>query len=203
MGSVTGRSAPSAHQRRLVAAIASAAMIAFLAIAWATGGDFGTAQARIQVRIRAAPLVAHGHSPHHVPWRIRAKRDHVADAIDIDFFLDRSGEDGYGTQIPFPVPHSFIFTADTGSDLDRYHERDLSGVTTRRVTKLLLTMSKGDRIKLRPHLAPRRVRRHHGWLDGLRFFDRFYLGHRRPRWVTALNAEGHVLAHRHTDRGFF
>ncbi|MGH2963994.1 MAG: hypothetical protein ACRDMH_01250 [Solirubrobacterales bacterium] len=51
--------------------------------------------------------------------------------------------------------------------------------------------------------SSRRVRNRFPWVNGLRFFNRFYLGHRRPRWITAFDGHGHVLAHTHTHRGLF
>ena len=85
----------------------------------------------------------------------------------------------------------------------RYDEQDLGGVTARRVNKLVVKLSKGGDLRIHPRLAPRRVRSRFPWLRGLRFFDRFYLGHRRPQWITALDGHGRVLAHQHTHRGLF
>ena len=70
------------------------------------------------------------------------------------------------------------------------------------MTKLVLTMSKGHAITVHPQ-APPQIGPGFVWLKDVRFFNRFYLGRRHPVWVTALNARGHVLAHKHTHRGVF
>jgi hypothetical protein len=110
---------------------------------------------------------------------------------------------GYVSQLRYPVPDRFVFSALTGSDIDPYPESDLSGIAARRVDKLVVRMSKGHRLRFHPRLAPERVRERFKWVRGLRFFDRFYSSDRRPLVVKALDAQGHVLARRHSDRGSF
>jgi hypothetical protein len=153
---------------------------------------------------RHHPVVAHGRSHHHVPWHVRGERARP-DALQFDFFIDPPGysDAGYGIQLPYPVPHGFVFGALTGSDIDPYPESDLSGIAARRVHRLVVKMNKGRSLRFHPRLAPRRIREQFKWVRGLRFFDRFYSSRRRPRVVKALDAEGHVLARRRSNQGSF
>jgi hypothetical protein len=146
-----------------------------------------------QAQARGNPVVARGHSPRGIPWRIRAKLQ-GKHTITVDF-----GD--WFTQFHYP-DNSYVLTADTGA-IGRYQEEDLDGVTARRVSKLVVKMSRGGALRIHPSLAPRRVRSRFPFLNGLRFFNRFYFGQRRPRWITAFDGHGRVLAHTHTHRGLF
>lgn len=180
-------------------AVAACGFLAVAALLLPGCGESDTSRAaKAHSRGGNNPVVAQGRSPAGARWRIRAKR-YRNNAI-FDFSV--GGKDGYGTELGLPVPHSFTLSADTGSNVGPHHESDLSGVTARRVTKLVLTMSKGHSIKVYPQLAPQ-LAPNFDWFNDFRFFNRFYLGHRYPVWITALDARGHVLAHKHTNRGLF
>ena len=141
------------------------------------------------------PVVARGVSPHGVPWHVRAQRDGSRQLI-VDFSFDPPGysDAGYGVGLPFPVPAAFVFSALPGSDLDPFGEQDVSGVTARRVVTVLVTMSDGSSLRIRPRLATRAAYVRHPWLRRLRFFDFFLPSMSEPRRATALDASGRVLA---------
>jgi hypothetical protein len=190
---------PGRKPRSGLGLAAAGSCLAVAALGLGCGGDDISQAAPAQAQGGSNPVVAQGRSPAGVRWRIRAKR--YRDYAIFDFSVG-DGSDGYGSELKLPIPHSFIFTADTGSDVDPHHESDLSGITARRVSKLVLDMSKGHSIKVHPQVAPQ-IAPGFEWLNDFRFFDRFYLGHRYPVWVKALDARGHVLARKHTYRGIF
>jgi len=176
---------------RLTVVIVTGATVAVVAMLGAP-----TAFAGFEVR---GPVVAHGHSPHGMPWKIKTQRDR-SDAVDFEFDV---GRNGYFTQLPLPIPRSLVFSADTGTDLGHHHESDISGLTARRVFTLVAVMNDGRPLRFHPSLAPRRLRQRFSWLHDLRFFDRFYATDRRPRILKAYDGHGHLLLKRHTHLGLF
>jgi hypothetical protein len=154
------------------------------------------------------PVVAHGKSLYRIPWRIRAIPEGTKEEpqASIGFSIGRCGEysdAGYFVGFPLPVPSAFVFSADTGVGVDAFPEGDLSGITKRRVTKLVVAMSEGEPLTIHPELAPRRLWKRLGWLRGLRFYDQFFQAGPVPREVTAFDRSGHVLAHRASSHGRF
>jgi len=150
------------------------------------------------------PVVANGLSPNGVPWKVRASRP-VHSEIIVSFEMEPPAyyDVGYDTTLSSPVPKSFVFTADTGEDLDPYPESDLSGVTDRRVRTLSVKMSAGQPLVIQPRLAPASIRTRFKWLRGLRFFDQFYAAGPLPEVATASDASGHQLARIKSNRGSF
>lgn len=153
-------------------------------------------------------VVARGHSLYGVPWQIEATRFSATatgpGGVETHFSISpRGGYTGVGyyTGLPLPLPRRFVFTANAGSDIDRHPESDLSGITRRRVAKLVVKMSDGERLTVYPKPAPRRLRKRLPWLRGLRFFDVFFPADQEPKLVTALNRTGHVLARHKNHRG--
>jgi hypothetical protein len=140
------------------------------------------------------PLVASGVSPRGVRWNIRAQLEGRV-AIAVDFSMEPPAYDdvGYGTEFPYPVTKRFTFTANAGSGLDRYGEQDVSGVTARRVTRVVITLSDGSRVVTRPRLARRAAYRRHRWLRSLRFYDAFLPSPASPVTAVARDARGRVV----------
>jgi hypothetical protein len=159
------------------------------------------------------PVVAHGNSLFAVPWRIRAIPPSPGaegmPTATIGFSIGPCGKedgDGYFVGLPLPIPHAFVFSADTGTEIDSHPEGDLSGVTARRAVKLVVTMSGGSTLTVRPRLAPRRLWKRLTWLRRLRFFDEFFpalTAAEKPLIVTAYDRTGAVLARRKSDLGSF
>jgi hypothetical protein len=152
------------------------------------------------------PLVAQGRSPHHVPWYIRAEDDTSNGFAFFDFGLRKPGYPaaGYTTGLPLPIPDQFVFTADTGSGLDPFHESDLSGIAAGRVSTLIVSVGRGHRpLRISPRPAPAELLTTMPWLGSLRFFDRFFSDKLTPRVVTALDANGAPLARVRSNRGLF
>jgi hypothetical protein len=138
-------------------------------------------------------LVAAGTSPQHVPWRIRAMGD--ARAIEVDFsYLPPGADDaGYQAGLPFPLPKRFTWDIVGGSD-GVGDEQDISGVTTLRVVRIVITLTDGWTVTTRPQVARHGAGRHRPWLRGLRFFDAFLPGSAGPKQAVAYDARGGVLA---------
>ena len=152
----------------------------------------------------SGPVVAHGKSAGGVPWQIRANRP-APGAVNVFFVFDPPAyfDVGYLTGFSLPIPHKFIFTADTGTDLSPSPESDLSGVATRRVRTLRVRMSEGLPLEIHPRLAPLSVRRHFDWLHDLRFFNHFFPAGPEPEVVKALAADGRVLTRVKSIQGLF
>lgn len=153
-------------------------------------------------------VVAHGKSLYGVPWRIKAALSPPSTtrprAIEVHFSIGGpDGTVGYFTALPRRLPSAFVFTAITGSDIVDYPESDLSGVTRAKVTELVVKMSDGELLTVRPSPAPTEIRKRFPWLRGLRFFDVFFPADQRPRVVTALDRDGDVLARYASRRGSF
>jgi len=156
------------------------------------------------------PVVDHGNSLFGVPWRIAAippsRGAGGPREADFHFSIGACGEyseAGYLVGLPLPVPRSFVFTADTGTEVDPYPEGDLSGVTSRRAVTLVVTMDGGATQTIAPRLAPRRLWKRLPWLRGLRFFDEFHPAGERPQILTAYDLAGDVLARRSSNHGLF
>ena len=172
--------------------------VATASIAVVTGG---TAEAGFEVH---GPVVAHGRSPHGVPWKIKAQRDNRASfTVEFDFDPPAYSDVGYVGSGTFAGLRKGVIAAVTGSDFSPYPESDLSGIAHRRAVTLLVKLNRGPQLEIHPQLAPRRIRTRFPWLRRMRFFDRFFAADRVPKVVTALDVGGHVLARRHSDRGAF
>lgn len=151
-------------------------------------------------------VVAHGSSPHGVPWRIKASREgantHDASILVQFSYGSPDNGNGYSFGAPLPVPRELVLNADAGSP-DEYPERDLSGVTATRAVELKLKMSNGRVLTVEPTLPPRSLRKRLTWLRGLRFFDVFFPAVQKVEAVTAFDRSGHVLGHGKSQRGIF
>jgi hypothetical protein len=154
------------------------------------------------------PVVVRGESPHGVSWRIEVIEPETA-GLDgqgglFSFQIGGPSSDaGYFSEVPVPAPPAFVFTGTSGSSIDRFPESDLSGVTSSRVAMLRLTMSRGAALAVHPRLAPQPLLGRFGWLGEFRVFERFFAANRKVVQVTALDAEGHVLARIRSKQGSF
>jgi hypothetical protein len=155
-------------------------------------------------------VVAYGRSLYGVPWRIKAKlvRSSLFDsrAVEVHFSIGRRGDYsgvGYFTGLGLPLHPAFFFTANLGSEINDFPEGDVSGVTRRHVATLVVEMSNGESLTVRPSLAPSSLRERLPWLRGLRFFDAFFPADQEPQLITAFDPGGQVLTRRERHRGFF
>jgi hypothetical protein len=155
-------------------------------------------------------VVAHGSSLYGVPWRITAATlpatAHQGATAEIHFSIGACGEyseAGYSSSLELPLPRQPFVSADRGSDLDDYPESDLSGLTSRGVTELVLRMSDGTTMSVEPQLAPRSLWRLMPWLRGLRFFDVFYTAGVEAIEVDAYDRTGRLLGGTRANHGLF
>jgi hypothetical protein len=102
-----------------------------------------------------------------------------------------------------PLPPRSFFRANSGSEIDSYPERDLSGTTSRGIAKLSVEMDNGETVVVQPQRAPRGLRRALPWLSQLRFFDKFFPADRRPTEIVAFDQQGRILGRRKSARGSF
>ncbi len=180
----------------LVAALASSALLVPAAASACPCTEF------------CGPVVGHGKSLFGVPWRITAIPPSPRGSRDATFQFSvgacgKDSESGYFVGLPLPIPHAFVFTADTGTEIDPHPEGDLSGVSTRRAVRLVVSMSGGAALTIKPRLTPRRLWKRLPWLRGLRAFDKFFPAGEKPQIVTAYDRAGRMLARRRSDHGGF
>lgn len=175
------------------------------ALLWAPGGAPACACGE-----RDAVVVAHGKSLYGVPWRIKAgllpRVGPQPRMLEVRFSVgprDSYEGGGYSKMLPLPLHPRFVFSAIKGSDFDDHPEGDLSGVTSWRVSSLVLTMSEGEPLTVHPTPAPTDLRKRLPWLRGARFFDAFFPGSQQPELVEAFDGEGHLLARDRGARGPF
>ncbi|HWO16476.1 MAG TPA: hypothetical protein VNM89_07165 [Solirubrobacterales bacterium] len=154
-------------------------------------------------------VVARGESLYGVPWLIKASPPRT-DSLErrwVEFHFDMLPPAffgvGYFKGMGFPIPEGFLFSIGSGSDLDPYPERELSGLTSRRVATLTVKMNDGPPMTFRPLLAPRPLRQRFPWLGRLRVFYWFFPSDLEPQLLTARDSGGRVLARRKSDRGSF
>ncbi|MGH7499136.1 MAG: hypothetical protein ACREL3_09835 [Gemmatimonadales bacterium] len=69
----------------------------------------------------------------------------------------------------------------------------MSGIASRRVTRLSATMSEGPPLEIETQIAPARLRKRHPWLRGLEFYDQWHTGDAEVRRVIAYDRSGRVL----------
>jgi hypothetical protein len=152
-------------------------------------------------------VVAHGTSPNGMSWRIKATRLRhrgQEDRLLVQFLYgEPEDEGGYFSEWPLPVPPKFVLTADSGGGSEEEPDMDISGFTAAKAVELQVEMSDGEVLVVKPESPPPSVRRRFGWLHGLRFFDAFYPPPEKPKLVTALDENGHVLGRSKTRRGLF
>jgi hypothetical protein len=159
------------------------------------------------------PVVAKGQSLYGLPWRIKAAlarsrgpRGSWDRAVEVHFSIGRENDytgTGYFTHLGLPLHPAFVLTANEGREIDEYPEGDVSGVTRRDVWTLTIEMSRGESLNVQPTLAPSRLLKRFSWLRGVRFYDVFFPADQRPRMITALDRNGHVLARYSNHRGIF
>jgi hypothetical protein len=114
----------------------------------------------------------------------------------VEFSFARPGYDdaGYTTQLPYPLPRGSAFiTANAGSGLDPFGDRDVSGVTTRGVARVVITLRGGSTVETRPRLARRAAYRRYAWVRGLRSYDVFMPASAVARQASGLDRHGRVV----------
>ncbi len=115
---------------------------------------------------------------------------------DLFFSIGKRGESneaGYISSFPLPIPRTFTFHANSGSDIDSFPESDTSGFAGRRVAKLVATMSEGPPVTFETHLAPTALSNRFHWLRRVRFFDQFYPAGIEPTEISAYDRAGGLL----------
>lgn len=191
--------------RRIVGACVGSLVVVLCASSWGANGASACACGD-----PGGVVVAHGKSLYGVPWRIQAKlispRTSNSRAVEIHFSIGKKDDYkdvGYFTGLRLPLHPAFVFTANAGSEVDEFPESDLSGVTRRRVSVLVVEMSNGESLKVRPSLAPSLLRKRFKWLRGLKFFDLFFSTDTTPRMITAFDSRRRRLAQAVNHRGAF
>jgi len=184
--------------------IAAAAAI-WTVLLWMPGGAPACACGE-----RNGVVVAHGSSLYGVPWRIKAgllpRIGSQPRSLEVHFSVgppESYEGSGYFKMLPLPLHPSFVFSATKGSEFDDYPEGDLSGITSWRVTSLVLTMSDGAPLTVYPASAPAHLRSRFSWLRSARFFNAFFPSSQQPELVEAFDREGHLLARDRGARGPF
>lgn len=154
-------------------------------------------------------VVSHGSSLYGVPWRITAATRPSfgrGSSAEIQFSIGACGEyseAGYFADMYLPLSRRPFFGALSGSEIDPYPERDLSGRTSRGIAKLSVKMDDGETLVIEPQRAPRGLRRDLPWLNQLRFFDKFFPADQRPIEIVALDKRGRILGRDKSARGSF
>jgi hypothetical protein len=99
----------------------------------------------------------------------------------------------------------FMFTIGLGTDMDAAHEGEFDGFARRAVRRLVVTMSDGTIMRVRPKLAPQGQRDRHPYLRRLRFFVKILPADApSPKRAVAFDRSGKRLAClRDRDRGAF
>jgi hypothetical protein len=152
-------------------------------------------------------VVAHGKSLFGVPWRVRmgeethrlvtpkGKPGPKVRGATHWFSIGGPSESGAGyfSSFSLPIPRSFVFDANQGSDVDDFPESDTSGFANRRVARLVATMSDGSTLTFETQLPPERLSDRHHWLRRLRFFDQFYPAEIDPVSIAAYDRAGELL----------
>ena len=158
-------------------------------------------------RPRTPFVVAHGKSLYGVAWRIRMGEEAVRSirpngspgprvrqaTLWFSIGDPHESEAGYFSTFPLPVPRTFVFHANKGSDVDEFPESDTSGYANRRVASLVATMGDGSSLAFTTQLPPKRLSDRHRWLGRLRFFDQFYPAGVEPTSIAAYDRAGKLL----------
>lgn len=71
--------------------------------------------------------------------------------------------------------------------------RAFSGVVGERVHSIVLTMSTGEHLKIRPKLPAKQLRSRFVWLQGMRYFVSFYPSGRRVRLADLFDSRGKIV----------
>lgn len=143
-------------------------------------------------------LVARGKSLYGIPWRIRAGEETFGDIRQATFHFSvgtpsEPNDAGYFSTLRLPIDRRFVITGVPGSGTDPELEGDISGIASRRATRLVATMSKGPQLEIETQIAPLGLRKRHPWLRGLEFFDQWYPSEMEVKRVTAYGRSGRVL----------
>jgi hypothetical protein len=177
------------------------------AVAMTTALVLALAAAAIADGPRTPFVVAHGKSLYGVQWRVRMGEEasrligpdgepgRRARQATLWFSIGDPSESeaGYFSSFPLPVPRSFVFHANKGSEVDEFPESDASGYANRRVAKLVASMSDGTSLTFATQLPPKRLSDRRHWLRRLRFFDQFYPAEVEPVSIAAYDRAGNLL----------
>lgn len=145
-------------------------------------------------------VVAHGTSPNGAPWRIKADEQPATTSPRSAIFEfvagdpNESNDFGYFSGMSLPIPHAFVFHANSGDGVYPESEGDVSGFATPRAARLVAKMSDGSAIDIETKQPPAKLRQRFPWLRGLVFFDQFYPADIEPLAITAYGRDGHVLS---------
>ncbi len=124
-------------------------------------------------------------------------------AFEFDFKPPGYDDAGYGIGIGLPISGRFTLIANAGSDISPADESDISGVASRKVKTIEVTMSDGSTLTARPTLAGAAARHALPFVGNLRFFDRYFSGELEPQSLKALDKDGEVLDRQSSQQGAF
>jgi hypothetical protein len=172
-------------------------LLALLGVIWASASDGAAACGRGSGRTY---VVAHGQSPNNVPWHFAA-RPHKR-FLGFHFAMGPPAYERAGYHFSMSGWPGLTFSAGTGTNIDPFAEDDLIGITNARVAKLLVDMGDGTTLEVAPQVPPRRLLHKLCWLRGLRFLSVFFTSG-VPQVLTALDADGQVLARQRSEDGTF
>jgi hypothetical protein len=178
--------------RGVLAAVASMAAFAGVSLAHASSEAFVD-----------GPRVASGESPYGIPWSIHAGA--MGGEYVFEFDIDPPGYDGVGwlASMPRSGGGSINFVATNGSDLSKFPEGDLSGLTTRKVRTVSASMSDGSTISFAPLKARPRALEKEPWLKRFRVFNVFFSDRIYAEVVEVFDRSGDLIERRESDRGSF
>lgn len=155
------------------------------------------------------PVIDHGSTLYRVPWRITAfERPAIGPqppSAEFRFSTGPCGNDngaGYFAAFDLPISRRLAFRALAGSSVDEFPESDLSGITSRRATTLILRLSDGSSEVIRPQLAPADLRRRWPWLNRVRAFDAYFESGLKPAGLAACDSRGRLIAKQAATRYF-
>ena len=157
---------------------------------------------------RQQQSIAKGRSPSGSRWSIAARISNDGSCrnwlLDMDFVPSggRRGRWTVGWGIPADGHLSSGFTIGA-LDEASVSERVFMGVVGARVRSVIVTNSKGDRLKIHPKLPSAPLRKRLGWLRNMRYFIRYYPRGQHARVVKLLDADGRVIYAARGEEGEF
>jgi hypothetical protein len=94
-------------------------------------------------------------------------------------------------------PSATIAASDNAGD----ERRNVGGIVGSRVRSVVLQLSEGGTMVVHPKLPSKELRRRFVWLNGLRYFLRFYPAGKHVKAAKLLDAKGKIITTVHSQEG--
>jgi hypothetical protein len=153
-------------------------------------------------------LIGKGPLPHHRSWRVTASIRNNGSCrawlLGVEFspFGTYAGSWRGSWGIPAGGKLANGFTV-SGQDASNAVKRAISGVTGRRVARVIAVTDAGNHLSIRPQLPPQRLRLHNVWLRNFGFFIHYYPAGTHIRTMKLFDSRGKVLAAVRGEEGEF